>query len=48
MKNPIIASAICVVIFILAHLIGCRPTDALITMIAYFVMLDRLEKQDEE
>lgn len=48
MKNPLIACTICVVAGVTARLVGVSTSDVLITMITYFVILDRLEKQDEE
>ena len=48
MKNTLIACALCVVVGVAAHLVGVSTSDVFITMIAYNVFLDRLEKQDEE
>ena len=48
MKKAIIAGLLVLVIFLVALLVKIDPHDALITMIAYWVFLDRLEREDEE
>lgn len=48
MKKALIAGAFVLLIFLLALLLKMHPQDCLITMIAYWVFLDRLEKEDEK
>ena len=48
MKKALIAGAIILFISLLAALLKIRPTDCLITMIAYWVFLDRLEREDKK
>ena len=46
MKNAITAAIIVVLIFLVSILFKVNPTQSLITMIAYWIFLDRLERGD--
>ena len=48
MKKAIIAGLLVLFVFLLAILLKIDPECALITMIAYWVLLDRLEREDEK
>ena len=48
MKKAIIAGTFVLFVFLLAILLKIDPERALITMIAYWVFLDRLEREDEK
>ena len=48
MKKALLAAALCLLMCLLAVLMKVRPSDVMITMIAYWVFLDRLEKDDKK
>ena len=47
MKKAIIAAVIVLLIFLLSILLQVDPSRTLITMIAYWVFLDRLERDND-
>ena len=47
MKKAITAAIIVVLIFLASILLKVDPTRTLITMMAYWIVLDRLEKGDD-
>lgn len=47
MKKAIIAAVLVLLVFLLSILVKIDPSRTLITMIAYWVFLDRLEREDE-
>ena len=47
MKKAITAAIIIVLIFLVSILLKVDPTRTLITMMAYWIFLDRLEKGDD-
>lgn len=48
MKKAIVSGIIVLSIFLAAKLVRVDPELVLITMIAYWVFLDRLEREDEK
>ena len=48
MKKSILSAAIVLLLMLIARLFKVDPMSALITMMAYWVFLDRLEKEDEK
>lgn len=48
MKKALLAAGVCILSCLVAIIMKVRPSDVLTTMIAYWVLLDRLEKEDEE
>ena len=48
MKKAIIAAVLVLLVFLLSALIKVDPSRTLITMIAYWVFLDRLEREEEK
>lgn len=48
MKRALYAGGIIILAFLLALLLKINPIDCLVTMIAFWVLLDRLEKEDEK
>ena len=47
MKKAIISAVLVLLVFLLSILVKIDPSRTLITMIAYWVFLDRLEREDE-
>ncbi len=47
MKKAIIAAVLVLLLFLLAILFKIDPERVLVTMIAYWVFLDRLESEDK-
>lgn len=47
MKKAIIAAVLVLLVFLLSILVKIDPSRTLITMIAYWVFLDRLEREYE-
>lgn len=48
MKKALLAGGLCLLMCLLAVLLKVRPSDVMITMVAYWVLLDRLEKEDKK
>jgi len=48
MKKAIIAAVLVLLVFLLSVLLKVDPSRTLITMIAYWVFLDRLEREEEK
>lgn len=48
MKNVLCAGGLILLITLLAFLLKINYIDCLVTMIAFWMLLDRLEKEDEQ
>lgn len=48
MKNVLCAGGLILLIILLAFLLKINYIDCLVTMIAFWVLLGRLEKEDEQ
>lgn len=48
MKKALYAGGTIIIIALLAFLLNINHIDCLVTMIAFLVLLDRLEKEDEK
>jgi len=48
MKKTLYAGGIIILVILLTLLLKINYVDVLVTLIAYWVLLDRLEKEDEK